>query len=206
MNINRDEALRRLQSPNNLANRLNGPDRQNSTSAPPVAPSETVDVPEKPESAQLSSAPNPYSVGRGTNVPEGRRDLIARAALLKVAPQAVIADRFGVSTEAVKSYKSGDIGRQGLANMSLEKQEKHAARVKEVRDLALEKTMAALGLIDGAKLENLEAKDLGKFAKDMAGVYNSLAPKDAGDNRAPIQLLVYAPQVQTEDRYKVVDV
>jgi hypothetical protein len=199
MNINRDEALRRLNSPNNLANRLSG---EVTSGSAPAAPVGSVGVPEKPVHTPTSSSLR-RSGDRGAEVPEGQRDLIARAALLGLATQKDIGAHFGVPQQVVSTYKSGQVT---PGENNAERKAAHGRRVEEIRDLALEKTMAALGLIDGAKLENLEAKDLGRFAKDMSAVYNQLAPKDAGDGRAPIQLLVYAPKVQDESRYKVVDV
>jgi len=200
MKIDRDEALRRLRSPNNLANRLSG------EAAPvdaPVAPSGPVGLPERPVPVPARTAAS-VNLGRGVDIPEGQRDLISRAALLGLASQKEIGAHFGVQEQVVSNFKNGKNANGSSA--SEDRKIAHGKRVEEIRDLALEKTMAALGLIDKAKLENLEAKDLGKFAKDMASVYGSLAPKDVGDNKAPIQLLVYAPKVQSEDRYKIVDV
>lgn len=188
MNINREEMLRRLNSPGNLANTLSQPSSVPASGG--VASIEHVE----------GSRGTPH---RGVEVPDATRDAIARVALEGRVPQRVIAEKFGVAQQTVSAYKTNHIGGRPPSS---DRKRQHEERVQEVRDTALTKLMATLGLVDNAKLENLEAKDLGKFAKDMASVYNSLTPRDANTGNVPINLIVYSPELKTESRYKVVDV
>lgn len=180
MNIDREEALRRLRSPNNLANSL----VENPSASPKTNHREVV----KPS--------------RGTEVPGSVRDEVARIALMGQVPQKVIAREFGLTQPTVSQYKHGKVG--GVAPTE-ERRLEHQKRVDDIKDTALLKLMGALGVITPEKLNDLEVKDAARVAKDMAAVYNSLGPKDTGAGPS-VNVVVYSPEIRKESQFKVIEV
>ena len=75
---------------------------------------------------------------------------------------------------------------------------------EKIRDLALEKLMASLGIIDDETLSSCSAKDASTVARNLAGVVEKLSPKDAVASGAT--LIIYAPQPREEKHYQTIDV
>jgi len=73
-----------------------------------------------------------------------------------------------------------------------------------IRDLALDKLMASLGIINDETLFNCTAKDASTVARNLAGVVEKLSPKDAATSG--VTLVVYAPQQRQETHYETIDV
>ena len=203
MFISREEAMRRLTSSNNLASaEFNVP-----RAAPaPLLPEESEDdfENEAPSRVSLSVEYKPAPQGRGPNLGEAKQTQIAKDSIenprMKQSDLALI---HGTTQRNVSRAVSGKIG--GLPANA----ERKAVRVdilNNAKDAALEKLMAALGLIDEEKLSALEsAKDIGRFSKDMASVYNSLTAQTAHAGNQ-VNLIVYAPKSREESSFKVVDV
>lgn len=178
MFIDKAEAIRRLKSPANLA------------------------------SAEFLRRPEVEikQIDRGkvrNNLLEEQRDAIAKVAASGAYKQKDIAAVFGCDQRTVSTCLTGKVGSRPANE---DRAAKRNERLDVAKDTALEKLMAALGLIDKDKLSGLDsAKELGKFSKDMASVFNSLQ-NEAGANRAPVNLIVYAPQSREEKQFKTIDV
>lgn len=76
---------------------------------------------------------------------------------------------------------------------------------ERIRDLALDKLMDSLGIIDDTTLANCSAKDASQVARNLAGVVHQLTPKDTkGDGN--VTLVFYAPQQRKENHFRTIDV
>lgn len=74
----------------------------------------------------------------------------------------------------------------------------------EVRDKALDRLMASMNLISDEKLEKCDAVKLSVISSNMGRIVEKTLPRQQeGSN---VNLIVYAPQLKDESRYKVVDV
>lgn len=172
MNIDTKEALRRLNSPSNLVNSMNR--------------------------VSHVTLGNPH---RGRSVPEFLRDTIGALASTSSQTQQEIGTAFGVSQEAVSTFKSGKIGGRPANEARKAKLEERTAQIK---DTALLKLMQSLNLIDDSKLEDLDAKGLSQVACNMSKVVNSLTEQEQVTQ--PVNIIVYSPETKNESRYRVVDV
>lgn len=198
MFISREEAERRLNSGRNLA------------SASFVSPR----IPGSINSGSIPVEPAPKSTAEIKTIDRSftkQKDLLGskRTQIAKFAienptiRQADVALMHGVSVPEVAACKSGKIG--GRPANSLNK-DIRSELLNSAKDTALEKLMVALGLLDAEKLASLEsAKDIGRFSKDMASVYNSLTAQTQASG-AQVNLIVYAPKSKNEDNFKIVDV
>jgi len=75
---------------------------------------------------------------------------------------------------------------------------------EKIRDLALNKLMASLGIVNDETLSQCGAKDASTVARNLAGVVEKLSPKDVmGSN---VTLVVYAPQLRNEKHYDTIEV
>lgn len=72
-----------------------------------------------------------------------------------------------------------------------------------VRELALEKLLLSLGLMTQEKFENADLKTLSIVAANAARIVEKLSPKEVNNSS---QLIIYAPEIRSSDRYKVIDV
>jgi hypothetical protein len=82
------------------------------------------------------------------------------------------------------------------------------ARVKEVtdsvRDQALDRLMASLGLLTDDKLSGCSAKDLSVVASNMGRVFDKIRDKvETPDN---INFIIYSPELKQERAYDVIDI
>jgi hypothetical protein len=114
---------------------------------------------------------------------------IAEASLTQSSRE--VAETFGVSPSTVER-----ISRDPSLQPQLGK------KAEELRDLALDKLMASLGVINDQTLSKVSARDASMIAANMSKVVDRLSPKAAPDNRV---LVIYAPQQRDEKNFKVVD-
>ena len=199
MFINKEEALRRLTSSANLASASFNVPRalpRGEASSSGEAPSREV------PSVEHKQIDRGFT--RGKDLLGSKRTAIAKFTIENPKiRQEDVALLHGVSKSEVAACKSGKIG--GRPANELNKGIRTEI-INNAKDVALEKLMLALGLIDEEKLSGLEsAKDIGRFSKDMASVYNSLTAQQ--QNAGPqVNLIVYAPKSREEASFKVVDV
>lgn len=199
---------RRLGSESNLAN-LSA--RVHASSAAPFVSPNTKPMESRaplishPDSAVRSNVTHStIQRGRsGATVPEPLRDTIAALATMPGGPtQAQIADAFEVSQPFVSQARSGHVGSKPP---NAERAAKVKERQGEARDLAMEKLMASLNLCTEEKLADMSAKELGSFARQMAGVAKDVVPGDSSGGPT-VQVTIYAPDKRDEAKYKVIDV
>jgi len=194
------EALERLESPNNLANRrsINDADTRKTI---------RMRLPEHP--ADTTAIVPLHNGGRrpgDKNVSEEDRANIGAEAQIKTLAE-VAADN-NVSLHHVHELSNGmHSTAQGqdpnLVNNINEK-------LDEPHQLALKKLTSTLLSIDESKLAKEKPKDLANMARALAGVAEHTAPiKHKGaeeDALAGCRLVVYAPTLKTENHYETVQV
>jgi hypothetical protein len=204
MFISKEEAERRLSSGRNLASAsfvsprvsLLSSENPGPISTGPIAPEVTKSTAEVREIDR--------SFTKQKDLLGSKRTQIAKFAIENPKiKQSDVALLHNVSVPEVAACKSGKIG--GRPANSLNK-DIRSELLNSAKDTALEKLMVALGLLDAEKLASLEsAKDIGRFSKDMASVYNSLTAQTQASG-AQVNLIVYAPKSKNEDNFKIVDV
>jgi len=97
-----------------------------------------------------------------------------------------------------------EIPKSALKNKNPEVRSAIEQTTEKIRDLALNKLMASLGLINDDSLSVCGAKDASLVARNLASVAHQLAPRDTA--AAGVTLVVYAPQQRQEKYYDVIDV
>ena len=125
--------------------------------------------------------------GRGPAIPQSLQ--IIAGVLAKTEPHQEIKDALDIKT----------IGSKNAAVVAAV-----ATTTSRIRDLALDKLMASLGIINDETLSNCGAKDASTVARNLAGVVEKLSPKDAASSG--VTLVVYAPQQRKETHYETIDV
>lgn len=132
------------------------------------------------------------------NVPEFMRTAVA---ILSRGGenQKTISREFGI-TQANTSYiESGKT--KGID------EEKVAKALDQVRDVALDRLMKSLGLMDEDKLSECSAPALAGIAANMGKVVEKMLPRDqSSSNGAGVQLIIYAPQLKDESKYRTIEV
>lgn len=79
--------------------------------------------------------------------------------------------------------------------------------VAKIREDAAEIVMQSLGLIKPMLTGIQEPLKLAKIAKDIAVVSDAFTPKEQAPDKAPSQVIIYAPAVQpSSGRYEAIDV
>jgi len=124
------------------------------------------------------------------------------AALGKVDTEANVARVLGASVPTIAKWKTGKTTHGGQVRPELV--DKTKQQLGKIRDVAMEKLLITLGLIDDDKLETLGAKDLSIVASNVSKVVERALPKDeASMNRT--QIIMYSPQQMNIAEYNVVE-
>jgi hypothetical protein len=115
-----------------------------------------------------------------------------------------LAAAFDIHPNQVSSAKHGKIG----AREDDELKKKIDKDLGTVRDVAMEKTLLAIGLIDNKALERCKAPDLARVAASMAGIVERTLPKakDEGTGKNNVRVLIHNMGQHQEDFYAVVEV
>jgi hypothetical protein len=132
---------------------------------------------------------------KGPNLTEETRTEIATRARLGER-QIDLAEEFQVPQSAISLIKNGKV--KGIDENKAER------AISSVRDKALDRLMASLGLISDDKLSGCSAKDLSVIASNMGRVVEKTLPKS--EQHDHINLVIYAPELRQEKSYKVVEV
>ena len=189
MVVNRQDALRRLNSPRNLVNSLS------------AASSEPVLIP-CPEPTQNKAeiehreVPQPR---RGNEVPSFLRVTAGVLAHENTAKE--VGEQLGIAPYTVHNYKHGVVG--GKKDVALK--EAVSDRLESIRETAAEKLMSTLGLITPEKMKGTSAKDLALISANFSRVVQNLAPQ-RDQAAATAQIIFYSPQVKEENRFKTIEV
>ena len=181
MLLTKEQARARLESPNNLTNKVV---RNNSH-------------------FELRTLTHGGREEGTKNLTEQERLTIASIAQLDKAEN--VAREFGISRQHVENLKFGRVDSRRYADKEHPELKNKLRIVKdEIKDKALQVLMGSLGLLDDEKMSDLDGKDLSVVASNMSKVVNNLEPKEQHDNGTKI--LIYAPQMKEVEEFKVVEV
>jgi len=126
--------------------------------------------------------------GRGAAIPQSLK--VIASVLAKTEPHQEIKDALNIKT----------IGSKNPDVVSAVER-----TTERIRDMALERLMLSLGIINDETLSNCGAKDAAIVARNLAGVVEKLTPKDL-QGQSGVTLVVYAPQQRSEKHYETIDV
>ena len=162
------------------------------------------------ENAVAQSNPNllvlqkaPIGKGKGnTDIPQSTREIIA--VLAQTEKKTNVAKAFGVSVPTVSNYSKGKTihGRED-SNPELKKTVE--STIDKITDRAIDRLFNAIDMLGADDIACLGAKDKADVAVKMSKVVNNLKPNKDPNDRVP-QLIIYSPQIISEDRYKTIDV
>lgn len=177
MRLTGKQAEQRLSSPNNLANRLAEFRKSNKL--------------------QLDVDSNTLAVSAGRKLPrlpERIKQEIADKALTGEYTQKELAEEYGVSQPAIGAIKRSAEAKNLAIIDNVDEQ---------VKNMAVEKMMLAMGLIDEDSLTQLRATELASISSQMAKVYAAANPKQ---NQVAVNLVIYSPEIKEEKSYPVVEI
>lgn len=199
MILDEDSAQERLQSPKNLANKLNRIIAGQVPIPELVNPTKVEIVEEVP-------------VVR-TKIETGRNQMMSNLSPLERTVMGVmIAKGEATGTQAAKAFNvtAGTALRAAHGKTQGADNERIAAarqeRVVETQDLAMNKLLTSLGLMTEDKMANAKLTDLSRVAVDMSRVFEKTLPKETNNGTPVVQLTLYCPTIKSEREYKVVDV
>lgn len=206
MKLTNDEAQRRLTSANNIARRF-----MTTASAPsdnsPIPPSpqsaDSLDSQTAPKITDIENRRMVRSGRRGLPIPEEIRDT-AVDMVLHGSSQVRAAQTLGISQESVSAAI-----RHPKPEKAQQIIDKATAIAADIKDAALAKLMASLNLISLDKLEDSgdgvnHATKLSKIAVNLSGVLGRLEPRAASESA--VNIVIYAPEQKSEEKYKVIDI
>lgn len=141
-----------------------------------------------------------HTGSKGKKLPKELRPVVA--ALASVEGTTQTAKDFDLALPTVNNLKHGRTSNDKPS----EDLEKDTAKILgTVRELAANRLLAAIGLLDGDRLAGIsKATELSAVAANLSRVVEKVTPK-SDDSRAPI-FHVYAPELKSLDRYEVLDV
>jgi len=136
--------------------------------------------------------------GRKTGVPNlevvKRNEIALRSRLGEL--QADLASEFSTTQARVSQLERGKD--KSLDEQALQQQ------LKEVRDIAVDKLMASMGLISDDKLSRENAQGLSRIAANMAKVMDRTLPRE--ESQAPVNVIVYCPEQRSEKSFKTIEI
>lgn len=184
--------LKRLTSSKNLANQVNSVLGKNS-----LNPQTNHQAPPQKKEPQASKADS--SIIQESTKSEYNKDHAPKE--LRIAAAALC--RQGESVHDVATHLN-------MTHMQVQgaKTSKKLARevqnsVDRVRELAIDKTLAALGLITPAALSDCDAVELSKVASNCARIVEKTSPQE---KTSQLQLVVFTPEQKKLSDFKTLDV
>lgn len=152
-----------------------------------------------------------YGPGReegDKNVPHSLRKIIGETSVIEGRKEALeLAAQFGISGSSVSAYSHPDSSANNLSDSNKSDLDEFVTgRKNKLTKRALAKLSMAIAHINPEKLRELKATDLSNVAKNMAQVVKHMEPEKDKDKAevAPVQFLMYAPQVRNETHYETV--
>lgn len=141
-----------------------------------------------------------HTGSKGKKVPSELRPLIAALATVEGTTQT--AKDFGTALPTVNNFKHG----KSSNDVPDAKLESDTAKILgTVRDLAADRLLAAIGLLDNDRLAGVtKATEISAIAANLSRVVEKVTPK-LDQTNGPV-FHVYAPELRTLDRYEVIDV
>ena len=112
-----------------------------------------------------------------------------------------LAEEYGVSPPAITHLKKSAEREEEAKKDSA----REAFLTQALQNVASEKMLLAMGLITEDKLATLKARELAQISSSLASVFNSSSPKSSAPGTA-INLVVYSPEVRQESAYRTVEI
>jgi hypothetical protein len=179
MFLSEEQAEKRLNSERNLANKFSRSE-------------DKVLTPEVQVIEKVISLPGKNRI----NLTKEERTEIAIETRSGSLSQVESARAHGVEVLTVNNIHSGKT--KGI------NEEKVEEVINTVRDRALDRLMASLGLLTDDKLSGCSAKDLSVIASNMGRVVEKTTPKtEVPDN---INFIIYTPELKQERAYETIEV
>lgn len=131
------------------------------------------------------------------NFPQYTRNLIAVMTRSGQMNQVEAAAAFGTSQQNVSKIENGltkSVDEKAVESL-----------LAPIRDVALERLQASLGLITDDKLANCKAIDLSNIASNLSRVVDKTLPRtrEGGTN---VQVVVFSPETRREENYRSIEV
>ena len=195
MFLTNEQANARLNSEKNLALRFARAIQENAKDPEGLTNERAID-PESFPTNTITEKVIPLNGKNRINLTKEERTNIAISTRTGVESQTEIARANNINLLTVHNITSGKT--KGIDE----------ARVKEVtnsvRDLALERLMASLGLLSDDKLSGCSAKDLSVIASNMGRVVDKIRDKvETPDN---INFIIYSPELKQERAFDVIEI
>ena len=111
---------------------------------------------------------------------------------------------FGESTRALA--KEFDVSQRAVSKQTTGDKPIKSDVCSKIKDMALMKTMLALGLIDDEKLSDLDARGLSHVALNTSKIVSAIEGNAQASNNQNVNVLVYSPQVREEAHYTQIEV
>jgi hypothetical protein len=174
------------------------------TDIPPRASNSEVIIPTIVENPSVGRTPDV------SNVPQSLRKILAETHAVEGLGRAQeLANSLipgGISQPTLSTYGNGQISRGNHKSSESNDLLNYVnGRKTKITKRALNKINLAMSLMDEDKLNSCDAKELSAITKDMAQVVKHMEPEQREDRKSePVQFIMYAPQVRTENNYDVV--
>lgn len=140
--------------------------------------------------------------GRVTKLPEIKKRIIVGLVNHGESPKAV-AEVLGISRQAATNISNGKTA-NGLST-DKEMEDFIAKSRSSASELAIKRTMEAFNLMSVDKMSKASAKDLSVIAKNSADVLAKLNG-DGRSNDSGVKVMIYAPTVLKAESYDTVEV
>lgn len=196
MLITTDEALARLENPENLAT------RHSRITDPTARKDARAKFPEHPDDHSVIRPLNNGGRRPGdTNLSDDLRALIGAEA--QVENLDAVAERFGISHHHAHELGSGKVSTEyGVDDQLVTKINK---KLSEPHSLAVEKLTETLLALDSNKIKGIgKAKDLASVAAQLSRIAETTSPlkhKDDEDDRGAARIIIYSPTIKQENHY-----
>jgi hypothetical protein len=123
------------------------------------------------------------------------------AALAVIKPYKEVAEKFNLSTGQVGNLARGRSDGEHLNHELINKTD---SKLMEVRDIALAKTMMALGLLTPESVGKASARAVAGIAASMARIIDVTTKKESGNNQNV--LVIYTPPQKEETKFQTVEI
>lgn len=110
----------------------------------------------------------------------------------------VVGEAFGISSI------SAHMAKQSIGHPEVKT--KIDDKLQIVREDAITKMLAAMGVVTVDKIEALKPHRALSVAKDFAHILDKATPKILQMNQEAVKIMIYSPVIKTEDSYQTVEV
>jgi len=147
------------------------------------------------------------NIGRGhtPQVPESLRKIIGENAIEEGSNATKTMTRaLGISDSSLSAYKHGAASTASYHNPQFKD---HIDKARErIIKKARNRLVSSLNAITPEKLADEKPRDLAGIAKDMSVIIRNMEPDRVEDRDNTKALIIFAPQVVTENKFEVIQV